>query len=91
MREITEGMTAVSLAGHDKGQEYIIVKAEDRYLYLADGRLRTLERPKKKKQIHTQICYDIPDTIRKALEHRESLTDLMIKCALKEKQKKIIK
>ena len=48
------GMFAVSKAGHDKGQMYVIVKEEGDFVYLADGRLKTLEAPKKKRKKHLQ-------------------------------------
>ena len=48
------GMFAVSKAGHDKGQMYIIVKEEGDFVYLADGRLKTIEAPKKKRKKHLQ-------------------------------------
>lgn len=47
-RENMVGMFATSKAGHDKGQMYIIIKEEGNFVYLADGRTRTLEKPKKK-------------------------------------------
>lgn len=49
------GMFAVSKAGHDKGKLYIIIKEENEYVYLADGRQKPLEAPKKKKKKHIQI------------------------------------
>lgn len=49
------GGFAKSKAGHDKGQLYIIVKEENEYVYLADGKGKTLEHPKKKKKKHIQI------------------------------------
>ena len=33
------GMFATSLAGHDKGQIYVIIKEEGEYVYLADGHI----------------------------------------------------
>ncbi len=51
------GMLARSKAGHDKGHVYVIIKEEEAYVYLADGSIRTIERPKKKKKKHVQmIC-----------------------------------
>ena len=44
------GMLARSKAGHDKGHVYVIIKEEEAYVYLADGSVRTIERPKKKKK-----------------------------------------
>lgn len=88
MREIKTGMTAKSLAGHDKGQEYLVLRAEAPYVYLADGKRRTLERPKKKKQMHVQICYEIPEEIYRILEEKKPLSDQMIRSVLKDKKKK---
>ena len=47
-------MFARSLAGHDKGNLYIIVRREEQFAWVADGRLKPLEKPKKKKQ-QTQL------------------------------------
>lgn len=49
------GMFAISKAGHDKGQMYIIVKEEGDFAYLADGKIRKIENPKKKRKKHLQI------------------------------------
>ena len=48
MLTVEPGMAARSLAGHDKGQWYLILRVEGREVYLIDGRTRTKERPKKK-------------------------------------------
>ena len=44
----------VSTAGHDKGQYFYVIGCDQTYLTLADGKGRTLEKPKKKKRKHTQ-------------------------------------
>ena len=49
------GMLAVSKAGHDKNRVYVIIKEENEYVYLADGRNRTVYHPKKKKIRHVQL------------------------------------
>ncbi len=49
------GMLAVSKAGHDKGKVYVIIEEDDEYVYLADGKKRTVEGPKKKNKKHIQI------------------------------------
>ena len=62
MEENYIGMLAKSAAGHDKGTVYVIFAADDAYVYLVDGKTRTLDRPKKKKYRHIQIIkkqYDI--------------------------------
>lgn len=47
------GEVVRSRAGRDRGRVFVIVKLLDGdYALLVDGRLRTLERPKKKKRRH---------------------------------------
>lgn len=49
------GCLAQSLAGHDKGEYFIILSEAGDFVMLADGRLRTAEKPKRKKKKHIQI------------------------------------
>ena len=51
------GMLARSKAGHDKAKMYIIKEVDDTYVYLVDGRIRTLVHPKKKKKKHVPIVH----------------------------------
>lgn len=48
------GRLAFSKAGHDKGKLYVVVKEEQDALWLADGRTRILEKPKRKNRRHIQ-------------------------------------
>lgn len=64
---------AYSMAGHDKGSLYYIVAEDADYVSLCDGRLRTLDKPKRKKKKHIQIRYDMMElnsdaAIRKAIK-----------------------
>ena len=54
MERYKAGMLARSLAGHDEGQIYVIIGREASYIYLVNGKNRTLNRPKKKKAKH--VC-----------------------------------
>ncbi|MGL5437801.1 MAG: hypothetical protein ACRDBO_20870 [Lachnospiraceae bacterium] len=49
------GCMARSLAGHDKDQYFIILREEGEYVDLADGKHRTVEKPKRKKKKHIQL------------------------------------
>ena len=48
MRDFKTGMLAVSKAGHDKGRLYVVIKADQEYVYLADGQNSSVCQPKKK-------------------------------------------
>ncbi len=51
-------MLAISTAGHDRNTWYYIVKEEKDFVFLADGRIRTLKNPKKKNRKHIRIVKD---------------------------------
>ena len=46
MNRYKAGMLALSRAGHDAGEVYVIMDVDEAYVYLVDGRIRTLDRPK---------------------------------------------
>ena len=50
--EVQRGQIMRSLAGHDKGDFQAVVKLEGSFAYMADGKRRKLEDPKKKKLKH---------------------------------------
>lgn len=55
MERYEVGMLAKSKAGHDIGHIYVILKVDDAYVYLVDGSIRTIDKPKKKKKKHVQL------------------------------------
>ena len=55
LREFKPGGIVISKSGRDKGLPFVIVGTDGAFLYLADGKLRKLEKPKKKKIMHVQI------------------------------------
>ena len=44
----------ISIRGRDQGQIYYVVGREEEFLLLANGKNRTLEEPKRKKQKHVE-------------------------------------
>ena len=79
-----KGMFATSKAGHDKGKLYIIMEEEDEYVYLSDGRLRTVDKLKKKKKKHIQIIKKIDERIFLEIENHRQISNEEIKRAIKE-------
>ena len=49
------GDLARSKAGHDKNRIYVIINEDSEYVYLADGKIRTVDNPKRKKKKHIQM------------------------------------
>ena len=52
--EVTVGDLVVSRAGRDKGRPFLVLQAEEGFVYLVDGDLRRLNKPKKKKRMHVK-------------------------------------
>ena len=50
--EVQRGQIMRSLAGHDKGDLQVVLETEGVFAYMADGKRRKLEAPKKKKLMH---------------------------------------
>ena len=48
MKEWKPEMLAVSRAGHDKDTLYLVLESDGEFLWLADGKRRLLETPKKR-------------------------------------------
>jgi ribosomal protein L14E/L6E/L27E len=77
------GQVVFSKSGRDKSLPFIVVAVDGDYVYLADGRLRLLEKPKKKKKMHVQICNDIIEEIKAKLDNNLYLNDSDLRKALK--------
>lgn len=60
MREWKSEMLAISKAGHDKGELFLVLDADETYFWLVDGQRRLLEKPKKKKHKHVQVIKNLP-------------------------------
>ena len=49
---ISKSDVVVSTQGRDRGQIFYVIEEDSIYLYLANGKDRTLEKPKRKKRKH---------------------------------------
>ena len=52
--EVDKSSLIVSTAGRDKGQLFYVIDTDEQYVYLADGKSRRLEKPKRKKRKHVE-------------------------------------
>ena len=66
--EYRVGQLVRSKAGRDNGVDFVVVKSDNGYVYVADGRMRKLENPKKKKIKHIQGCYKVSDSLAELIE-----------------------
>lgn len=79
------GQIVKSKAGRDKGRIFIIVGiADDKHVLIADGDLRKIEKPKKKKVIHLQYYNSVSENIKTKILKKEMVTDAEIIDTLKQ-------
>lgn len=77
------GFLGYSLAGHDKGNVYVILQENEKYVWLSDGEIRPIDKQKKKSKKHIQIiknceCNKLSDCISQG-----TVTNEMIKRTIK--------
>lgn len=80
---------AVSRSGHDKDNIYVIIKEEADMVYLVDGKLRPIEKPKRKNKKHIQVIKKLPKEITEVFK-QENFRNEEIKRAIKLYQKAIL-
>lgn len=77
---------AISRSGHDKDSVYVIIKEEANLVYLADGKLKPVEKPKRKNRKHIQIIKKLPKEITEVFTQQDFRNE-EIKRAIKLYQK----
>jgi len=79
-REVTIGQFVKSKAGRDKDKIFIIIDiVDDLYVLIADGDLRKVEKPKKKKIKHLSKFNLVSDEIVKRKIEGKKITNLVLR------------
>ena len=55
------GQIVCSKSGRDKGYFMVVVKEDEKFVYVCDGKERPLERPKRKNAKHLQLTGKVLD------------------------------
>jgi ribosomal protein L14E/L6E/L27E len=80
LSNIQIGQYVRSKAGRDKNHVFLVLDIIDHeYVLVADGDLRRVERPKKKKNKHLFEFNQISDVVREKTQDDKKLTNLMIR------------
>ena len=72
----------ISLAGRDRDEVMLVVREEENFLWLANGKLRRAEAPKRKKRKHTAFIAHCDACTREKLLTAGRLTNSDIRKAL---------
>lgn len=78
------GRIAVSKAGRDSGRMFMILQViDEQYVYIADGDLRKLDHPKKKKLKHLGLREQVLDGIAEKLKQGTKVFDAEVRSAIR--------
>ena len=80
--EIKVGSVVRSKAGRDKGDFFIVLAMDDNYVYMANGDLRKVDQPKKKKLKHLQGTEQVSEFIINKLSQGNKVTNSEVRKAL---------
>lgn len=81
--QIALGEVVISKAGRDAGRKFVVIGIVDEFnVALADGDLRRIEKPKKKKVKHLGLTGEIIEYLSEKLKNQQKLTNSEIRKAL---------
>ena len=82
--DIYPGLIVISTAGRDKDKYFVILsRLDESYCLIADGDVRKVDMPKKKKIKHLRVTDYSLTTIKEKLETGQTVTNSMIRKELK--------
>lgn len=73
-----------STAGRDEGSHFFVIKVDDDFVHLADGKGRKLEKPKRKKHRHVRLVASSDSRTANKLRCDEKVTNSELRRALAE-------
>lgn len=84
MQDISLGQIVISTAGRDKGRKFVVLCIiDEKYVYISDGDIRKVEKPKLKKIKHLKKLNHVAEDIKDKLESCEKLSNSEIRKLLK--------
>lgn len=83
--DVMLGQVVYSKAGRDCGRKFVVVGIIDTAnVFIADGDLRRVEKPKKKKIKHLEVTGEVIEQLREKLKSKLKVTNAEIRKALSE-------
>ena len=63
----------ISTAGHDQGELFYVIDTDEQFLYLANGKDRSLDKPKRKKRRHVQKVLRSETRVAEKINHGDKV------------------
>lgn len=88
MNVLKNGEVVISVAGHDKNQMFLVLKSENGYIWLVDGKTRTIQKPKKKKDKHVKSLGIVDGEFAEVIKGEKPILDASVRKTIEKYQKK---
>ncbi len=82
--DVCKSDIVTALAGREKGKLYFVMEVSDGYAFLADGKSRRLEKPKKKKLKHLELTAKSESRAAVKIKNGDKVTNSEIRRSLAE-------
>jgi ribosomal protein L14E/L6E/L27E len=87
MNRLKQGQVVISGKGRDKGVWFVVLDVaaehDGEYAWLADGKLRTVEKPKKKKVKHIRPTTHIDCSLKDRLLNRDIISNADVRKSIR--------
>ena len=88
---IEVGSVVVSKAGRDEGRRFIVIQeVDDDFVMVANGRLRKMDRLKKKRRKHLKPTGTVVEELRARLSEGKPVEDHELRFWLSEEEEKLV-
>lgn len=81
---INAGNLVISIAGRDKDRYFLVMKIDEKYVYLCDGKIRKIDKIKKKNIKHVQKTKYFSEKIAKKINKNIEITNKEIRNFIRE-------
>ncbi len=79
-KDVTIGQYVRSKAGRDRDRVFIVTQVVDeKYVLIADGDLRRIEKPKKKKIRHLAVLAQVSETLKEKLSGDGKINNALVR------------
>ena len=89
MSQFSRGDIVFSKMGRDQGRYYIVVNVDEKFAFIADGKLHKIQKPKKKKFRHLIHLGAKSTVIEEKIKNGQELTNPAIRKAVSEYEKNL--
>ena len=80
--DIVRSSLVQATAGREEGKYFFVLETDDEYAFIADGKCRKLEAPKRKKRKHLRFIAESDSRVAEKIRRNEKITNSELRKAI---------